>query len=57
MVSDVDSDGNTPLQYLSGKTPISAIKVLDEYGEETDSGRVGKHTVGQLIEGVVRMMF
>ncbi len=26
-----DKDGNTPVQYLSGRTPISAIKVLKDF--------------------------
>ena len=29
-----DKDGNTPLQYLSAKTPLAAIKALDPLGEE-----------------------
>lgn len=28
-----DKDGNTPLQYLSSKTPLAAIKALDPLDE------------------------
>ena len=26
-----DKDGNIPIQYLSGRTPISAIKALEDF--------------------------
>ena len=32
-----DKSGNIPLQYLSAKTPVSAIKVLDELSSEGDA--------------------
>lgn len=33
-----DKNGNTPLQFLSARTPLSAIKVLDKLGKARKDG-------------------
>lgn len=30
----VDKNGNTPLQYLNARTPLSAVKALEPLGED-----------------------